>query len=141
MRNKGKKRWREEIRFHENQKKAFLMFQQDINYKNLIVSYGQPHKLLNYPYLASINGHTIWCRFEYVETVWSTEQTFERVPAGNREQLLKIAHTPRVGGDEPMNLSIVYVLNYLSYSSKKLLGFFIWWVTFYLISYAKPIEA
>ncbi|KAF3959955.1 hypothetical protein CMV_015281 [Castanea mollissima] len=37
----------------------------------------------------------------------NTEQTFERVPAGKKEQLLKIAHNLGVGGDEPIHREIL----------------------------------
>ena len=44
---------------------------------------------------------TIYLQFEYAET--SIKKTFERVPAGNRGQMQKIAHILEFGREEPVH--------------------------------------
>ena len=52
----GKKKKKTQVtRLPQNHKKACLEFQQDNNYKNLIVTWLQPLKILNYPCLAYID--------------------------------------------------------------------------------------
>ena len=54
----------------QNYKKAFLEFQLLKNYKNLIVSWVQLLKTLNYPYLAYINGDNICIVFIFRPMFW-----------------------------------------------------------------------
>ena len=100
-----------------NYKNAFLEFQLQNNYNNLIVSWVQPQKILSYPCLAYINGDYICIVFIFLLMLWTIyfqikicrniskhKANFERVPAGNRGRLVKIAHL-KFGGNEPLRHS------------------------------------
>ena len=54
-----------------NYKKAFLEFRLQNNCENLIVSWVQPLKTINYPYLAYINGDNICIVFIFLLMFWT----------------------------------------------------------------------